>query len=160
MRRTLLASLLLLPVLGCSDDTTVVDAAVVDGQLGLDGETDSTPPFDGEPPDGPGPDAAPTGVTEVSCTGASIVSVVTAPGFAYNITQPQVLVNDVVQFTMPSIHSSVSGTPAGVSDGRFTVMFNQTKCFRFTETGSYGFWCNPHQFVGTITVVAPAKLAP
>jgi plastocyanin len=92
------------------------------------------------------------GVTEVACAGATIASEVSAPGFAFTITVPTIAVDAVVRFTMPATHSAVSGSPAGTDDGKFSVGFSTTKCFRFTAAGSYPFWCNPHQFTGTITV--------
>lgn len=141
----LLPSLVL--VAACSDDATpVIDAPVA---------IDAANP-DADSPDAIAVDAMPSGVVEVSCAGINPASVVTAPGFSFSITQARITVDDVVRFTMPASHSAVSGSPAGVSDGKFEVGFNATKCFRFTIAGAYPFWCNPHQFEGSITVVPPA----
>lgn len=118
----------------------------------------STPPIDApaaiDAPatDAPTTDAPAATVVEVACAGATIASEVTAPGFSFTITDPTIAVDAIVRFSMPGSHSAVSGSPAGTSDGQFTVSFNETKCFRFTAAGTYPFWCNPHQFTGTITV--------
>lgn len=149
MRRTLasllVSSLSLLAACGDDGGGTPIDARVVDAPTdGFIG--------DGDPPDGPGPDAAPSTVVEVPCAGATIASEVSAPGFAFEITVPTIAVDAIVRFTMPPSHSAVSGSPAGTADGQFTVTFNETKCLRFTAAGTFPFWCNPHQFTGSITV--------
>jgi plastocyanin len=143
MRRTL-ASLFActsLLVVACGDDggsSPPIDApAAIDAPVTIDAAIDAP---------------AATGVTEVACAGATIASEVSAPGFAFTITVPTIAVDAVVRFTMPATHSAVSGSPAGTDDGKFSVGFSTTKCFRFTAAGSYPFWCNPHQFTGTITV--------
>ncbi len=143
MRRTL-ASLFActsLLVVACGDDggsSPPIDApAAIDAAVTIDAAIDAP---------------AATGVTEVACAGATIASEVSAPGFAFTITVPTIAVDAVVRFTMPATHSAVSGSPAGTDDGKFSVGFSTTKCFRFTAAGSYPFWCNPHQFTGTITV--------
>jgi plastocyanin len=163
---------------GCGDDGggTPIDAAVVDvgppdsfADAPPDGPADASPPdsfADAPPPDGsadapgldapgldaPGLDAASSSVVVVPCAGAAIASEVTAPGFSFTITDSTIAVDAVVRFTMPGSHSVVSGSPAGTADGQFTVGFNATKCLRFTAAGTYPFWCNPHQFTGSITV--------
>ena len=115
----------------------------------------STPPIDAPATvDAPATIDAPavTTVVEVPCAGATIASEVTAPGFAFTITDSTIAVDAIVRFTMPGSHSAVSGSPAGTADGKFTVSFNETKCLRFTAAGTYPFWCNPHQFTGSLTV--------
>lgn len=129
---------------GGDDDTT----PPIDAPVGLDGSPGDAPVS----PDAASVDAAPSVVQEVACAGATIASEVSAPGFSFTITQASVPVNSVVRFTMPGSHSAVSGETAGVDDGQFTVSFNETKCLRFTAAGTYGFWCNPHGFTGSITV--------
>jgi len=60
------------------------------------------------------------------------------------ITQGQ-----VVKFVMPNAHNvaPTAGTDAGVSVG-----FGETKCLRFTQSGTYGFLCSSHGFTGSIVV--------
>lgn len=133
---------------GGDDSSTPVDAPV-----GLDGSPGDGPQVvDAPSVDAPSVDAPPSVVQEVSCAGANIAATITAPGFAFSPMQSTVALNAVVQFTMPGSHSAVSGETPGVADGQFTVSFSETKCLRFTAAGTYGFWCNPHQFTGSITV--------
>ena len=144
MRRTL-ASLLvssLSLLVACGDDggsTLPIDAPVA---IDAPGTIDAPATID----------AAPSTVVEVPCTGATIASEVSAPGFSFTITDASIAVDAIVRFTMPSVHSAVSGSPAGTADGQFAVGFSETKCLRFTAAGTFPFWCNPHQFTGTITV--------
>jgi plastocyanin len=150
MRRTLallLASSSLLAACGDDGGSTPIDAALADGFL-----IDAPVAIDGAGPDAPSPDAAPSTVVEVPCAGATIASEVTAPGFSFTITDSTIAVDAIVRFTMPLSHSAVSGSPAGTADGQFMVGFNETKCLRFTAAGTFPFWCNPHQFTGSITV--------
>lgn len=146
-----------LRLLGCLSLFTAVAAC--------GGDDTSTPPIDaaGNPdgasidsptvtPDAASPDAAPSVVQEVACAGASIASTVTTLGSSYSITQASVPLNSVVQFTMPGSHNAVSGETAGTADGQFLVNFGETKCLRFTAAATYGFFCGPHQFTGSITV--------
>ncbi len=97
-------------------------------------------------------DAPVSSVVEVPCAGATIASEVSAPGFSFTISQASIARNAVVRFTMPAVHSVVSGNTPGVDDGQFAVDFNAVKCLRFTAAGNFGFWCNPHQFTGALTV--------
>ena len=129
---------------GDDGDTTPIDAPIVFDGMPIDTPVVST--------DAASPDAAPSVVMEVPCAGATIAATITAPGFAFTPMQSTVALNAVVQFTMPGSHSAVSGETPGVDDGQFRVNFNETKCLRFTAAGTYGFWCNPHQFTGSITV--------
>ena len=166
MRSSCLAPLPLIALFACGDDhthTPAIDApAVVDAAVTIDAAAADAPSADAATVDAPtATDArivdapvaidAAAAVVEVPCP-ASVASEVTAPGFAFTITDSTVAVGAVVRFTMPASHSAVSGATPGVADGLFTVGFNQTKCLRFTVAGTYPFWCNPHQFTGSITV--------
>ncbi|MBK7078643.1 MAG: hypothetical protein IPH44_40890 [Myxococcales bacterium] len=151
MRRTLaslLASTTLLLV-ACGDDggsTPPIDAPVsIDAPGAVDAPATIDAPVAIDAP-------AATTVVEVPCAGATIASEVSAPGFQFTITDSTIAVDAIVRFTMPLSHSAVSGSPAGTNDGKFTVSFNETKCLRFTAAGTFPFWCNPHQFTGSITV--------
>ncbi len=146
----------LIAVAGCSDDAaTVIDAALVDAAL-IDTPNDCCLPGPDAAVDAPVDAPAPSTVVEVPCAGANPVVTVTAPGFAFSPMAATISVGQVVQFQMPASHSAVSGSPAGTSDGQFTVGFSQQKCLRFTSAGVFPYWCNPHQFTATITVTPPA----
>ena len=144
---------------GCSDDgvTTPIDAAldaaVVDAHI-VDAATIDAAAIDAGLDARP-IDAAPATVVVVPCAGANIASDVSAPGFAYIITDSTIAVNAIARFTMPGIHNAISGTVNGgvpTADGQFRVEFNQVKCLRFTTAGSFPFYCVPHQFTGALTV--------
>lgn len=139
------ALILLAVACGGDDDTT----PPIDAAINSDGSTIDTPAV---VPDAASPDAAPSVVVEVPCAGATIATTITAPGFAFSPMQSTVALNAVVQFTMPSSHNAVSGETPGVADGQFMVNFGETKCLRFTAAATYGFFCGPHTFTGSITV--------
>lgn len=146
----------LIAATGCSDDAVVIDAALIDAALVDAALNDCCLPTTDAPVDAPVDAPAPSTVVEVPCTGANPVVTITAPGFAFTPMTANISVGQIVQFQMPATHSAVSGTPAGTSDGQFTVGFNQQKCLRFTAAGVFPYWCNPHQFTATITVLPPA----
>jgi plastocyanin len=146
---------------GCGDDgddhDRDHDAAAVDDAAAIDAVV---PDADPDQPDAMiPPDAEPSSVVEVNCTGATIEVTVTAPGFAFAFTpsdggaadQHTIAVNDIVRFQMPASHNAFSGA-ANAPDGLFATNFNQTKCYQFTEAGSFPFHCTPHDFVGTLIV--------
>lgn len=137
-----LATPFVLAACGGDDDGPPIDAP---------GVNDGPGPIDAPIDTGTGIDAPASTVVEVPCAGATIASEVTAPGFAFAVTDDTIAVGATVRFTMPSFHSAVSGPP-GTPDGRFNVGFNETKCLHFTTAGSYPFYCNPHQFTATLTV--------
>src|SRR5262245_28763655 len=127
--------------------TLVLVAALGLAACGDDGGT--TPPADGPSPQDSPPASS---VTEVDCASVTPAAEVKTSGFAYDPGTTNISVNGVVQFMMPGSHSAVSGPPAGTADGKFRVNFNDTKCLRFTEAGTYPFWCDPHHFVGMVIV--------
>jgi len=56
----------------------------------------------------------------------------------------------VVKFTMSASHDV---TPAATSsDPNLRVAKGQEKCFMFTQSGTYKFFCTPHGFAGMVTV--------
>lgn len=59
--------------------------------------------------------------------------------------------NAVVKFVMPSMHD-VAPNPIGATDPGLVVGFGETKCLKFTASGTFGFYCSAHSFAGTITV--------
>ena len=62
-------------------------------------------------------------------------------------------IGGVVKFTTSLTHNVVPGSNgAPDTDPGLSVGFNMTKCLMFTHTGTFGFHCGPHGFVGTVTV--------
>src|ERR1044072_4061179 len=57
----------------------------------------------------------------------------------------------VVKFVTSPTHDVAPNT-IGTSDPGLVVGFGQTKCLKFTESGTFGFYCTTHSFSGTITV--------
>ena len=142
---------------GCGDDGDDHDH---DHDAAAGGDAALVPDADPDQPDAMiPPDAEPSSVVEVDCTGATIAVTVTAPGFAYAFTpsdggaadQHTIAVDAIVRFEMPPSHNAFSG-PANAPDGLFSINFNQTKCYQFTEAGTFPFHCTPHDFVATLIV--------
>ncbi len=136
---------------GHDDDHDHFDAAATPDAAAIDADP-GAPDADPTAPDAaPAPDAEPSSVVEVTCPGSPDATV-TAPSFSFTIVPDATIpVNGIVRFEMPGSHSVVSGTVASPTT-EFPVGFNETKCFQFTEAGSYPFYCNPHQFTATLTV--------
>lgn len=156
MRKTLPLSILLLAIPACGgDDEDAPDHDAATGAIDA-----AVPDADPDQPDAtPSPDAEPSSVMEVNCAGATIAVTVTAPGFNYAFTPDDggaadeytIAVDDIVRFTMPGSHDAASG-PANAPDGLFYTNFAETKCFQFTEAGSFPFHCMPHDFAATLIV--------
>lgn len=119
-----------------------VAAALVLGACGDDGGG-------GGGDDAPDVDAPPVAaaVEEVDCAGATIAETITTQGFAYSPMTVTISVGEIVQFTPQSGHDVASD-----EQGLFNVPLAGEGCFRFDEAGSYGFFCTPHGFTGTVTV--------
>lgn len=91
-------------------------------------------------------------VMTVTCpTTSDGMVTVNAGGTAYVPMTQTVPMNAVVQFVMTPTHDAKPNTQT-TSDPGLTVGFGETKCLKFTATGSYGFFCSAHGFSGTITV--------
>lgn len=106
-------------------------------------------------PDAPaGIDAPGNSVTEVDCatvTAAATVTTVDA-SFSFMPMATTITVGQVVKFTTSPSHDVVPNPSAAKTDPGLTVGFNKTACLKFSATGTFGFMCMPHGFVGTITV--------
>jgi plastocyanin len=99
-------------------------------------------------------DAKPSTVVEADCGTATIAATVTTTNGvnAYSIDVDTTLpLNSVVRFRMSSSHNAISG-PAGQPDGAFTAPFGETTCFRFTEAGTFPFYCGPHRFTAQVRI--------
>jgi plastocyanin len=102
--------------------------------------------------DAPNEGAANT-VSEVNpCPAAPDATVTTEnTSFAYMPQTTTITQGQVVQFVMSSDHDVAPNTQVN-TDAGLRVGFGATKCLRFTATGTFGYKCTPHGFVGTITV--------
>jgi plastocyanin len=100
-----------------------------------------------------GDDGPPSAVVEVTpCTGeAATVSAESAEAGSYSPPATTISQNQVVKFVMSGAHNVVPH-PTQPSDPNLAVGFGETKCFRFTQPGTYTFFCQPHGFAGTVTV--------
>lgn len=70
---------------------------------------------------------------------------------SYTPASQTVPVNAVVKFVMPSAHNAAPNTLTTTDPG-LSVGFGETKCLKFTQAGTFGFFCTAHSFTGTITV--------
>src|SRR5512142_3169695 len=70
---------------------------------------------------------------------------------SYTPATQTVPVNAVVKFVMPSAHNVAPNTLTTTDPG-LSVGFGETKCLKFTQAGTFGFFCTAHSFTGTITV--------
>jgi plastocyanin len=93
-------------------------------------------------------------VQTVTCpTTADGMVMTTSTVDAYMPATQTVPKNAVVKFVMASVHDVNPNTVGGAtSDPGLAVGFGQTKCLKFTESGTFSFFCSAHSFVGTITV--------
>ena len=98
-------------------------------------------------------DSPPSAVQPVSCTGitpaATFTVVLNGTMFAFSPSSANVHVNDVVRFMTTSSHPVSSG-PVGSPDGK--VSTTGDNCLKFTQAGTFPFFCNVHLFPGTLTV--------
>ena len=122
---------------GCGGDKQLADAAVHDSPV-----VDTAPPIDAPPPT----------VFTVTCPSnpAQLITATALPPYQYQPTSSTIRLNDIVEFMMPLNHDVVPN--ATMSDSGLNVLFGETKCLQFTKTGTFGFHCSPHGFVGSITV--------
>ena len=98
------------------------------------------------------PDAAAATVTTVTCPATPAATITAMDGTnAFMPTGVSISVGQVVKFTMPGTHNVVPN-PLKPTDAGLQVNFNETKCLMFTKAGSFGFYCMPHGFPGTVTV--------
>ena len=91
-------------------------------------------------------------VVSVTCPGTADAEVtISTGGGAYMPMATTVPVNAVVRFTMTATHDAKPNTLTTTDPG-LVVGFGETKCLKFTATGTFGFFCSAHSFAGTITV--------
>jgi plastocyanin len=95
-------------------------------------------------------------ISAVDCASTTPNATITAVGTATDgsdgkfmpmsatITQGQ-----VVQFVTTALHNVAPNTG---TDSTLSVGFSETKCFRFTMSGTFAFHCSPHGFQGSVIV--------
>lgn len=98
-------------------------------------------------------DASNNKVVPVTCPTGTVPTVTTVNGTdAYMpMATMNVAVDGIVKFVMSSLHNVAPNT-IGTSDPGLTVGFGQTKCLKFTATGTFSFFCTSHSFAGTVSV--------
>ena len=97
-------------------------------------------------------DASTNKVVTVACPNTPDAMVgISAGGLAYDPAATTVPVNAVVKFVMTATHDA-KPNPMTTTDPGLSVGFAETKCLKFTATGTFGFFCTAHGFAGTITV--------
>lgn len=99
-------------------------------------------------------DANTNKVVEVTCPGSpdATVMAINTNDTSYLPMATTISVNGVVRFEISSHHDVTPNPLAATTDPGLVVASAETKCLRFTEAGTYGFFCTPHGFTGTITV--------
>lgn len=98
------------------------------------------------------PDGSTNKVVAVTCPATADAEItVNAAGTAYSPMATTVPVNAVVKFTMTATHNAAPNTLTTTDPG-LNVGFGETKCLKFTATGTFGFFCTAHSFAGTVTV--------
>jgi plastocyanin len=106
-------------------------------------------------PDAPKSIDAPSAtVTEVDCATVTPAATVTTTdaSFMFMPMATTISVGQVVKFTTSLSHDVVPNPAAAKTDPGITVGFGKTACLKFSATGTFGFMCMPHGFVGTVTV--------
>jgi len=91
-------------------------------------------------------------VVPVTCPATADATItVNMAGTSYMPMATTVPVNAIVKFMMTSLHDAKPNTLT-TSDPGLVVGFGETKCLKFTATGTFGFFCTAHSFAGTVTV--------
>jgi len=100
------------------------------------------------------PDAAGASVTEVSCTGLTPAATVMTTDLSNSYAPMATTISSgqVVKFVTSMNHDVKPNPIAAKTDPGLTVGFNKTSCLKFTATGTFGFLCSVHSFVGSVTV--------
>ncbi len=105
-------------------------------------------------PDAPvGVDAPTASVMKVTCPAQVAATVTTTDAsFSYSPMATTITVGSVVKFNTSASHNVKPNPVANKTDPGLDVGFNEMACLKFTATGTFGFFCSPHGFAGTITV--------
>jgi plastocyanin len=142
-----LALALAVLALGCNSNDKQIDAAVVHDSAHI---VDSAH-ADARPIDAPAGDAAMATVLDITCPSGTLPTIATVDGTtAYIPSSVTITQNGIVKFTMASSHNVAPNTTG--SDPGLSVGLGVTKCLQFTATGTFGFHCVPHTFMGSVIV--------
>jgi plastocyanin len=95
-------------------------------------------------------DAPPPTVMTVTCPATPDATVTTGVADAYVQPATTITQGQVVKFVMNAAHNVAPNTT--MSDSGLNVGFGATACLMFTHTGTFGFHCSAHGFMGTVTV--------
>jgi plastocyanin len=121
--------------------------------LGAGGGSDSHPPDapphpDGTPADAR-PDAMPSTVMLVSCTGVTPAANVTTVGLSFSPVDVTINAGDILHFMPTGLHNMTSDTP-----GEFATPTSQEACLKFTAPGLFLYHCSVHptSMMGSVTV--------
>jgi plastocyanin len=91
-------------------------------------------------------------VVTVTCPATADAEVtISSGGSAYSPMASTVPINAVVKFIMTATHDA-KPNPQTTTDPGLSVDFGETKCLKFTASGTFGFYCSAHGFAGTVTV--------
>src|SRR5262245_60843879 len=109
--------------------------------LGACGGSDSHPPDapphpDGTPADAR-PDAMPSTVMLVSCTGVTPAANITTSGLSFTPADVTINAGEIVHFMPVGLHNMTSDIP-----GQFATPTQQEACLRFSAPGGFGFHCS------------------
>lgn len=92
-------------------------------------------------------------VVAVTCPATPAATVMAVNGTdAYMPMSTTISVGQIVRFQISSFHDVTPNTIAPLTDPAIQVSPGQTKCLQFNQAGTYGFYCSPHGFTGSITV--------
>lgn len=92
-------------------------------------------------------------VTTVACAGATIAATVTtgvATEMKYTPMATTITAGQIVEFKMGGAHNVRPSLTTG--DPGLLVEFGADTCLKFSAAGTFGFYCQPHGFTGTVTV--------
>lgn len=108
---------------------------------------------EGANPDAPKPpmDAPAATVMTVTCP-ATVADTITTQSISFDKPNVTVTRDAIVRFVSTAGHP-IGPTRDGImSDPGIRVPEGQTRCLRFTATGTFKFICTAHDYLGTITV--------
>jgi plastocyanin len=109
------------------------------------GEGGGTTPVDASP------DAPVAAVVALSSCPSDVAATITDSATAFIPKASTISVGEVVKFEITAEHFVLPNTLT-TTDDALRVSRGETKCFRFSVPGTYGFLCGAHSFTGTVTV--------
>jgi plastocyanin len=104
---------------------------------------------DSKTPDASTTDAPPATIMPVDPCPGTVAVTITTQATKFDMPAVTISQGEVVKIVSTSTH------PVGPNTGTestLAVPEGQTRCFRFTATGTFGIRCTTHGYAGTITV--------